>query len=167
MLFKSILDEAEKQVGFTVNDCKLLIEAFSSSEGYVIFTLTKYKNENTATQTKKLKCKRKIPKTTSKNAIYKFNTFEEFCDFCTYFTNNLSICKNLAKNISLYEYNNVYYLILSNIVINSKEAKLFFTKISEFSNLISNSDILKSKLLEYGTVIFKNNAITNCLNYFN
>ena len=44
-LFQTILSEAEKQVGFKVQNCKLLVEAFSTSEGYVVFTLTKYKNE--------------------------------------------------------------------------------------------------------------------------
>lgn len=46
-LFDNLLKEAEKQVGFTVKNCRLLIEAFSSSEGFLVFTLTKYKNEVT------------------------------------------------------------------------------------------------------------------------
>ena len=41
-LFDGILKEADKQVGFNTQDCRLLIEAFSSSEGYIIFTFTKY-----------------------------------------------------------------------------------------------------------------------------
>ena len=44
-LFKKILVEAEKQVGFKVQNCRLLIEAFSTSEGYIVFTLTKYKEK--------------------------------------------------------------------------------------------------------------------------
>ena len=84
-LFQTILTEAEKQVGFKVKNCKLLIEAFSTSDGYVIFTLTKYKNDvSTNTPTKKVKYKRKSFNTSYKNAIYKFNNFDEFCNFCTY-----------------------------------------------------------------------------------
>ena len=45
ILFENMLKEAEKRVGFTVQNCKLLIEAFSTSEGFLVFTLTKYKNE--------------------------------------------------------------------------------------------------------------------------
>lgn len=56
ILFDNILKEAEKQVGFTVKNCRLLIEAFSTSEGLLVFTLTKYKNEVTRkTNSKKIK----------------------------------------------------------------------------------------------------------------
>ena len=167
-LFQSILVEAEKQVGFKVQNCKLLVEAFSTSEGYVVFTLTKYKNEITAeNSSKKLKFKRKTLCNSYKNAIYKFNSFEEFCNFCTYCnTSKLSDLKDFAKNISLYEYKSLYYLIFSNINADFKYTNLFYTSISEFSNLVSNSFVLKSKLDEHGKIIFKCNAIKNGIKYF-
>lgn len=167
-LFQTILSEAEKQVGFKVQNCKLLVEAFSTSEGYVVFTLTKYKNEiSPENSPKKLRFKRKAFGTSYKNAIYKFNNFEEFCNFCTYCnTSKLSDLKGFAKNISLYEYKNLYYLVFSNINIGFKYTNLFYTSISEFSNLITNSLILKSKLDEHGKVIFKGNAVKNGIKYF-
>lgn len=167
-LFKSILIEAEKQVGFKVQNCKLLVEAFSTAEGYVVFTLTKYKNELTAENSpKKLKFKRRTLSNSYKNAIYKFNSFEEFCNFCTYCsTSKLSDLKDFAKNISLYEYKSLYYLIFSNINQDFKYTNLFYTSISEFSNLVSNSFVLKSKLEEHGKIIFKCHAIKNGIKYF-
>ena len=36
VLFQTILNEAEKQVGFKVQNCKLLVEAFSTTDGYVL-----------------------------------------------------------------------------------------------------------------------------------
>ena len=45
LLFQTLLNEAEKQVGFKVQNCRLLVEAFSTADGYVVFTLTKYKND--------------------------------------------------------------------------------------------------------------------------
>ena len=174
-LFQNILSEAEKQVGFKVQNCRLLVEAFFTSEGYIVFTLTRYKNEvgstSTSTSTlarpKKVKFKRKTPDGSCSNAIYKFNTFEEFCNFCTYCNSSkLSDLKSFAKNISLYEYNNLYYLVFTNINVDYKNIKLFYTSISEFSNLISNSITLKSKLDEYGKIIFKTNAIKNGIKYF-
>lgn len=160
-LFQTILNEAEKQVGFKVKNCKLLVEAFSTSEGYVVFTLTKYKNElSTENSPKKLRFKRKTFSNSYKNAIYKFNNFEEFCNFCTYCSHSkLSDLKGFAKNIALYEYKNIYYLIFTNINIDFKFTNLFYTSISEFSNLVSNSLFFKSKLDEHGKVIFKTNAI--------
>lgn len=168
LLFQSILSEAEKQVGFKVQNCKLLVEAFSTSEGYVVFTLTKYKNEiSPENSSKRVKFRRKAFSSSYKNAIYKFNGFEEFCKFCTYCnTSKLSDLKDFAKNIALYEYKDLYYLVFSNINIEFKYTNLFYTSISEFSNLISNSLIFKSKLDEHGKVIFKGNAIKNGIKYF-
>ena len=167
-LFDKILKEAEKQVGFKAHDCRLLIEAFSTSEGYIVFTFTKYKNEiNFEKSTKKPKYKRKTYTNNYNNAIYQFNNFEEFCNFCTYCNSTkLADLKQLAKNISLYEYNNFYYLILSNINKDFAYINLFYASISEFSNLASTSIIYKSKIQEYGKVIFKANAVKNILKYF-
>mgnify|MGYP004516545847 CR=1 FL=1 len=166
--FQSILTEAEKQVGFKVQNCKLLVEAFSTSDGYIVFTLTKYQNEKSHNQSeKKVKYKRKIPCNSYKNAIYKFNNFDEFCNFCTFcHSSKLGALKGFAKNISLYVYKDFYYLIFTNINIEYKYNNLFYTSISEFSNLISNSMLLKSKLMEHGKVIFKTNAIGNGIKYF-
>ena len=167
-LFEGILKEAEKQVGFKAQDCRLLIEAFSASEGYIVFTFTKYKNNlNPEKTARKLKYKRKTFSNNYKNAIYKFNNFEEFCNYCTYCNSTkLFDLKQLAKNISLYEYNNYYYLILSNINQNFAYINLFYTSISEFSNLTSTSIIYKSKIQECGKVIFKANAVKNGIKYF-
>ena len=165
-LFQTILVEAEKQVGFKVQNCKLLIEAFSTSDGYVVFTLTKYMNEPNHVS-KKPKYKRKSIRNSYHNAIYKFNNFDEFCNFCTYCNSSkLSDLKDFAKNISLYEFKGFYYLVLTNININYKYNHLFYTSISEFSNLVSNSLILKSKLIEHGNAIFKTNAIKNGIKFF-
>ena len=167
-LFQIILEEAEKQVGFKVKNCKLLVEAFSTADDYIIFTLTKYKNELTPENSpKRLKFKRKSLTNSYKNAIYQFNNFEEFCNLCTYcHGSKLGTLTGLAKTVSLYEYNSLYYLVLSNINITFKNINLFYTSISEFSNLVSSSGIMKSKLDECGKIIFKNNAIKNGIKYF-
>ena len=167
-LFQTILSEAEKQVGFKVQNCKLLVEAFLTSEGYIVFTLTRYKNDiSTQNINKKPKFKRKTFLNSYKHAIYKFENFEEFCNFCTYCNNSrLKDLNELSKNISLFEYNNFYYLIFTNINSEFKYMNLFYTSISEFSNLVSNSLVLKSKLEEYGKSIFKTNAIKRGIKYF-
>ena len=89
------------------------------------------------------------------------------CNFCTFcHSSKLGALKGFAKNISLYVYKDFYYLIFTNINIEYKYNNLFYTSISEFSNLISNSMLLKSKLMEHGKVIFKTNAIGNGIKYF-
>lgn len=116
---------------------------------------------------KKLKYKKKTFNNSYQTAIYQFNNFEEFCSFSTYCNNTkLSDLKGIAKNIALYEYNNLYYLIFSNINSDYKNINLFYTSIAEFSKLASTSVLFKSKLGEHGNVIFKTNAIKNTIKYF-
>lgn len=169
-LFQSILKEAKKQVGFVVNDSKLLVEAYSTSDGLFIITFTKFKsNVSTADakSTKKFSFKRKTPCYSCKNAVYEFNNFDEFCNFCTYVNNSkLSDLKTLAKNISLYEYHSLYYLVFVNINPNFKLLNLFYASISEFAKLVSNSLRFKAKMDEHGKVIFKANAVKNGIKYF-
>ena len=85
-LFFEILQKAEKEVGFYTDGCKLLIEAFSSSEGFLVFTITKYTYKDLQEELdickKKVKVKRKNINYSTKQSIYAFNNFDEFCSFC-------------------------------------------------------------------------------------
>lgn len=169
-LFKYMLEEAQKQVGFVVDDSKLLVEAYSTQDGLFVITFTKFKNvENNQKNKspKKLSFKRKLPNNSQKNAIYEFKNFEEFCNFCTYVNSSkLGDLKGLARSILLYEYNEFYYLTINNINTNFEFLNLFYASISEFGKLISNSALYKAKLDEHGKVIFKANAIKNGIKYF-
>ena len=168
-LFKHILKRAEKEVGFVVADSKLLIEAFVSSEGFFIITFTKFKSDikTTTCKNSKLKVKRKTPFNASKNVIFMFNNFDEFCNLCTYINNcYLDNISKIAKKIVLYEYNSNFYLSISDINNELSTLSSFYTSISEFAKLISNSTNFESKLVEHGKVILKNNAIKNGIKYF-
>lgn len=161
-LFKKILKQAEKEVGFNAENSKLLIEAFVSAEGFFIITFTKLASEKDAPigTPLKLKVKKKLPNSLYKNAIYEFSNFDDFCNFCTYLANSkLNDLEGLAKRILFYEYNSRYFLTFSEIDANFKYISLFYTSISEFAKLVSNSEVYYSKIEECGTIIFKNNAI--------
>ena len=117
-IFLDMLEKANKEVGFNTDDCKIMIEALAMSDGHFVLTITKYKTEEQkeVSSRKKFNIKRKIPNLNSTKTIYSFYSFDEFCDFCN------SIEKKVLRNISklsesaeLYEYNDVYYLILTNI----------------------------------------------------
>lgn len=169
-LFKYMLEEAQKQVGFVVDDSRLLVEAFSTSDGIFIITFTKFKNvdnNSNNVSNRKLTLKRKMPKDSAKLAIYEFKNFDEFCSFCSYSNSTiLEDLKGLAKNIVLYKYNDFYYLTFNNIHIDYKFLSLFYASISEFAKFVSNSTLFKAKLDERGDVIFKANAIRNGIKYF-
>ena len=168
-LFLEMLLKAEKEVGFYTEGCKLLVEAFSSSDGLFVFTITKYVEKTVTPSIKpKVKTKKKVkevnPKSTT--SIYQFSSFEEFCEFCTAIHNTTCQSKQLAKSIALYLFNNTYYLILSNINTDYAYIHSFYSTISEFASLASHSETFKMKLLEHGKAIMKRNAIETGIKYF-
>ena len=171
-LFFEILERAEEELDFHTDGYKLLIEAFSSSDEILVFTITKYLPNDTTNNSepikkKKVSVKRKDINFSNKQIIYSFNSFEEFCDFCSCVNNNINLnITKLSKNISLYLYNNTYYLVLKNINISYKHLKLFYSIASEFAKLLSPSKGFENKLIEHGKVIIKKNAIDTGIKYF-
>ena len=169
-LFLEMLLKAEKEVGFYTEGYKLLVEAFTSSDGLFVFTITKYVEKtvnlpNKLKVTPKKKIKNVNPKSTT--SIYRFSSFEEFCEFCIAINNTTKIQpKQLAKNIALYLLNDTYYLILSNINTNYACIHTFYSTISEFASLASHSETFKMKIFEHGKAIMKRNAIETGIKYF-
>ena len=143
-LLLTILNRAEREIGFYTKDSKILIEAFASSDEQIVFTITKFSPDNvqTISPKKTLTVKRRDLPLNNKIAIYSFTKFDSFCDFCDNLTINLlKNMKNLCKSISLYLYNDTYYLILSNINTECEILKCFYSS-------------------------FKNNAILNGYKFF-
>ena len=144
-LFFEILEKAEEELDFHTDGYKLLIEAFSSSDEILVFTITKYlpkeaqKNSETLKK-KKLSVKRKSIDFSNKQIVYSFNSFEEFCNFCSCISNNSNInVSKISKNISLYFYNNTYYLILRNVNTSYGNIKLFYSIALEFGKILTPS----------------------------
>lgn len=162
-IFTNIIEKAKKEVDFEVNDCKLIIESFITDDEFLVFTITKYPIQ----EKKKPIIKRKQLHISSNIAIYKFETMNNFIDFCSCIKNSKLYFKqnNISKKSYLFCYNNTYFLLLKDIN-NSYEIKKYFNSlISEFANNISYSDSFENKLLEYGNEIIKNNAIEKGIKY--
>lgn len=169
-LFLDMLDEAEKKVGFITKDYKLRIEALAMSDGNFILTITRFGKslDNTLKSAKnnKLKIKRKNFDITSEHLIFKFDSFDAFCEFSK-FISNLDISQAISKKMVLYLYKNSYYLYLDNADIIEQDLHRLFTVVTEFGTYIDNADLFARKLIECGKVIIKNNAIKTCNKYFN
>lgn len=174
-LFLEILERAEEELDFNIDGYKLLIEAFSSTDEVLVFTITKYQpkdlsncnNSQDSLKKKKINVKRKSIDFSSKHIIYSFNSFEEFCNFCSCINNTEKFdIKKFSKNISLFLYNNTYYLVVKNINIKYESVNAFYSIASEFGKLLSPSKNFENKLLEYGKAIIKKNAIDTGIKYF-
>lgn len=170
-LFLDMLDEAEKKVGFITKDYKLRIEALALSDGNFILTITRFgKNIDSLSKNEKkqtLRIKRKSLDTLSKQLIYRFESFDDFCFLCNFISKLNNNFYSLTKTVSLYSYNNIYYLYISNIGAKQDLLKQLHTILSEFGTYIDNSELFARKLSEHGKLIIKNNAIKICNNYFN
>lgn len=168
-LFLDMLDEAERKVGFITKDYKIRIEALAMSDGNFILTITRFgkniDNDIKPSKMKKVKIKRKNLDMTSKQLIYKFNSFDDFCCFSN-FISKLDNYTNIAKSMILYLYNNNYYLCISNINVENDNIKQLYTLITEFGTYVDNSEVFGRKLAECGKIIMKNNAIKTCMKYF-
>lgn len=97
-----------------------------------------------------------------------FNNFDDYLEFCIYFNKILNNTTYLKfRKCSLYQYNSKYYLCIN---ISNRNLNLFkpiHYAITEFATCINNSELFERKLNEYGYIIFKTNAINNCIKHFN
>ena len=172
-LFLDLLEEAEEKIGFKTSNCKIRVEAFAMTDKDFILTITKILPDTSSRQStpalrKKLKVKRKITNIEdAKDSIYKFNTFDDFCNFAEYLSINKSIdVSKLAKSVQLYTYNNFYYLVFHNINNKYKKLSTFYASITEFASYVLSPDLFIHKLHETGTLFIKNNALKKSFEYF-
>lgn len=168
-LFIDMLEKAEKEVGFVTEDYRVMIEALATSNGTFILTVTRLPEEKAKStyRPKKLNIKRKISHIDSKKAIYCFDSFDEFIGYCEFLKNDiLEQVVDCLEHARLYEYHTNYYLVLEDIKLNTHLLKSFSSSITEFAHFVNGSDLFESKLLEYGTIIFKYHAIHSGLKHF-
>ncbi len=165
-LFLDMLEEAEEKIGFRAQNCKIKIEALAMTEDNFVLTITKVlpasigKKSIQNVSKVKPKIKRKTTSLISNHLIYKFNTFDDYCNFIDYLLGNkFADSFKMAEKITVYTYNNCYFLDLYNLNENYKKALLFSTIVTEFGSYVLNADLFASKLNEVGTVFIKNNAL--------
>ena len=167
-LFFNMLNEAEKEIGFITKNYNIKIEALQISGGDFVITITRSLPDdvNVSDIKKKIHVKRKAQSLDTTNAIYCFYNFDDFCDFSRLLHKNDIKINAIAKNISLYEYNQYYYVVFSNINLKCPDLKKIFSSITEFATYVNNASLFKSKLAESGKLVIKNNAVKTAIEYF-
>lgn len=164
-LFLDMLEEAEEKIGFHARNCKVKIEALAMTENNFVLTITKIMP--CVTPKKKPKVKRKVNDINISNLVYKFNSFDDYCNFIEFMLHNkLEDASKVANKIIVYVYNNSYYLVLSDLNITYKKVYTFFTAITEFASYMPEPDLYVCRLSESGTIAIKNNAFRKGFNYF-
>lgn len=159
-LFFDMLDEAEKEIGFTTKNYQIRIEALAVAGGNFILTITRSLPDTEKNLSKrKIHIKRKKSNFDESNLIYSFLNFDDYFSFLDFLSNNNFDVTHIAKNITLFEYKDIYYLAFFNINSTYVDLKKFFSSITEFASYVNNSDLFIRKLNEYGKIIMKNNAL--------
>lgn len=160
-LFLDMLDEAEEKVGFDAKDYNLRIEAIVMSDESFIFTITRVNSKNVVSPKikKKFTVRRKSTDINALHAIYRFNSFDDYCNFLDAIHTCSNSIHNIAKSAILYKYRSSYYLVLSQININNPNKLIFYSYITEFARYTNNSNLFVCKLKEVGSVIIKHNAL--------
>lgn len=173
-LFLDILEEAKEKIGFNTADYRVKIEALAMVDGDFVVNITRMseKDKNIATTSsnpakKKFKVRRKVLAPKSNQAIYKFDSFDDYYYFIQYLSQDgLLNAYTIAKKIVAYVYKNEYYLVFNDINTEYRNILKFYSSITEFGTYINNSSLFISKLQECGKIVIKNNALKTSLKHF-
>lgn len=157
-LFWDILSEAEKECGFNVDNSMIYVEASTSGGGNFSLIVTKTNerpsvltNVNSTYSKKSFKLKRKTANINTTQNIYKFETFDDICEYAQ--ATNL---KRTDNNI-LYTLANKYYL---------KLFKIPSSNILEYAVVCRTPELLEAKISEYGKTLIEKNALQTISKYF-
>ncbi len=152
-LFLTMLDKAEREVGFITDNYKLSIEAIALSNGSFIITVTRIEKE--VLKSTRVQAHRKTIVATNNTFIYKFSNFDDFCNFTNFLSISLpNLVDNLTETNSLYQYNDCFFFILQNL--EPSYATTLSSVISEFATPIQNSDLIMHKIKECGKLVTEN-----------
>ena len=163
-LFLTLLDAAEKEVGFVTENYKIAVEALTQNKDKFTLIISRVLEKSAKTFKNRLHTYRKISSFDNVAALYKFESFETFSIFSDYlFHRNPEILALLNEKNSLYEYNNSYFLAIDKLYLEKKILFKITTLFSEFSEYVNISKNTFQKLKEVGKVIIEKNSIYSCI----
>ncbi len=160
-LFWELLQTAEKEYGFHVDDSFIYVEAATTGSGNFTLLVTKTNDKNpeipkVPAKPKKyskdnFKLKRKVTEVSTKDNFYIFQSFEDILSFC-------SICDTtILHDNTLFQLNKEYYLKIDFIPYNM---------ILDYATVVKCTPMLEAKLSEYGKVVIEKDALQTLSSYF-
>ena len=107
-LFLNLLDEAEREIGFITDNYKLSIEAIALSNGTFVLTVTRIEKE--ILKSTRVQARRKTHTETNQTLIYKFSSFDDFCNFTNFLSvSSPKLAGYFSDSNSLYQYNDYFF----------------------------------------------------------
>lgn len=169
-LFWDMMEQAEIEFGFNAADSQLVIEPSANNEDGFIITITKLDDDSDFESIQKyiknrykksdVRVKKKTRKVYSTLLIYSFKSFEDLC----------ALVKNISPIYSgestLYQLNDIYYLVLTRSSFTVAKPKLLEIQLDEYGKRVPNINFYEGLLNEYGTKIIEDNAVSVLDSYF-
>lgn len=153
-LFWDVMQEAEREYGFNVEQASVYVEAHINSAGNFTLLITKSaissqkQTSSSKTQSPNYKLKRKNYSDSLDDSLFEFANIENLRDF-------LKIAKNEDyNNVQLYKYENKLYLYINTC---------FSKDILEYSNRIYNKDYLLARIVEYGSPLYRSESLNSLI----
>ena len=169
-LFWDMMEQAEIEFGFTAFDSQLSIEAIPDYNTGFVITITKLDDEEgfeslqnhikNRYRKNDSKTSKRIKKTPSNSLIYVFENFDYVCDACK------KIVELYNREVSIYKYNNSYYLIITKNNLNPQSRIRFDLILCEYGNKVSMPGYFEGILNEYGKAILCKKPINNIIKYY-
>lgn len=161
----SILEQADKSVGFDTTDYKIRIDARTLNSKECMFFITrlnKLKTEKIHAKPYKTVKSRKL-----NCSIYKFDSFDDICNFFNYVSGlNIQNIEEYAEECKIFKYQDFYYLAFNKINHNYSNVAIFNSTIVEFSKFYASKRVFISALEEKGEKILDKDTIKTCKKYY-
>lgn len=130
-LFFEILDMAEEEYNFDIENNKAVVETISLDNNLFILTITKLKNDSSTT------CD-------SPSSIYQFENIDDVLTAYSFLLKKQII----SEKDAIYQLGEIYYLLLNNCTDITEDI------LTEYSSPLTNSFAFEGILLEHGKKIY-------------
>lgn len=130
-LFFNILDLAEENFDFVIEEDKFIVESFNLNENLFLITITK------------LNASEEVSQNPNSSLLYKADSFEDFYELTKLIKQN-----DLYHNVLIYQYNDFYFFVLKKF--NNQQLLNFF---QEYCTYEKDSHYMENILFEHGIKI--------------
>ncbi len=162
-LFLTILDAAEKEVGFITEDYKIVVEALTQNKDCFTLIISRFLEKSKKKLNSRIRTQRKFSSLQNNISLYKFENLEIFFAFAEFlFKKNPELFLLLNEKNSLYEYNNCYFLAIDKLFLDKKILFKITSLFSEYSEYVFVSENSFIRLKEFGKILIEKNAIYSC-----
>lgn len=151
IILKKIILKLKSDYNFVIDESKISINAFYICNKDFILIITSSPDEKKSSP--RVTVSRYNTNKKDNLNIYRFNNFEEVLDFYKFIKLESNLKYNMLSNCPIYEYNNLYFLVMHQNGISDILYCSIDKYLSEFTFRVNNPNNFYIKLIEYGNIV--------------